>query len=70
MSGLKIGFGLDSGSSSFGGSTDGQAHVDIQDEQNLRKWEEVLHLSRGELIEAVKSFGPLVRDIRLGLRAP
>lgn len=41
--------------------------VDVEDEESLRKWGEVLHLSREELIAAVKSFGPKVRDIRLGL---
>jgi hypothetical protein len=43
------------------------AIVDINSEESLEKWGKVLELSRKELLEAVNSFGPVVRDIRLGL---
>ena len=43
------------------------ATVDINSEESLKKWEEVLHLSRKELLQAVENFGPLIRNIRRGL---
>ncbi len=66
---LKIGSG-DSGSSPppYSGELK-LAVIDVNDESSLLKWEAVLGLSRSEIIEAVKNFGPVVRDIRRGLRA-
>ncbi len=66
---LKIGSG-DSGSSPppYGGELK-LAVININDEESLSKWETILALSRSELIEAIKNFGPVVRDIRRGLRA-
>lgn len=43
------------------------ATVDINCDISLEKWGRVLELSRTDLIEAVNAFGPVVRDIRLGL---
>lgn len=43
------------------------ASVDVKSEESLEKWGTVLELSRSELLEAVRAFGPIVRDIRLGL---
>lgn len=43
------------------------AVVDINSEESLEKWGSVLELSTKELLEAVKNFGPVVRDIRVGL---
>lgn len=43
--------------------------VDIKCEESLSKWGEVLELSRRELLDAAEEFGPIVRDIRRGLRA-
>lgn len=45
------------------------AVINIDSEDSLSKWESVLHLSRAELLSAIKDFGPVVRDIRRGLRA-
>lgn len=45
------------------------AKIDVNSEESLAKWEAVLHLSRQELLSAVKDFGPFVRDIRRGLRS-
>lgn len=43
--------------------------IDPSSEEGLQKWESVLELSRVELLHAIKDFGPVVRDIRRGLRA-
>lgn len=43
------------------------AMVDVNSEESLEKWGSVLELSTRELLEAVKTFGPVVRDIRIGL---
>ncbi len=43
------------------------AVIDIHSEESLNKWQNVLHLSRKELMEAIDSFGPEVRNIRRGL---
>lgn len=43
------------------------AVIDINNDENLTKWETVLNLSRKELIEAINLFGPVVIDIRRGL---
>lgn len=43
------------------------AVIDVKSEESLDKWETVLHLSRSELLQAIKDFGPVVRDIRRGL---
>lgn len=44
------------------------AKIDVNSEESLAKWEAVLHLSRSELLNAIKEYGPTVRDIRRGLR--
>lgn len=44
------------------------AVIDIANEESLRKWEAVLEMSRVELLDAIKDFGPVLRDIRRGLR--
>jgi hypothetical protein len=43
------------------------AVIDVNSEESLSKWQEVLHLSRKELLEAISQFGPEVRNIRRGL---
>jgi len=43
------------------------ASVDVKSEESLEKWGKVLELSRSDLLEAVRAFGPNLRDIRLGL---
>lgn len=45
------------------------AKVDPNSEESLERWGRVLELSRAQLIQAVKDFGPIVRNIRLGLRS-
>ncbi len=45
------------------------AKIDVDNEESLQKWESVLHMSRAEILEAIACFGPVVRDIRRGLRA-
>ena len=44
------------------------AVIDINNEESLAKWEGILGLNRKELMSAIESFGPVVRDIRRGLR--
>jgi hypothetical protein len=43
------------------------ATIDVSSEADLEKWGNVLHLSRSELLAAINDFGPVVRDIRIGL---
>ena len=43
------------------------AQVNVNDEASLEKWGTILHLERHELLNAIKCFGPVVRDIRVGL---
>lgn len=43
--------------------------IDVNSEESLQKWEAVLHMERRELLEAVREFGPVVKDIRKGLLA-
>jgi hypothetical protein len=64
------------GNSDGNGSTPGAyyresapAKIDVNSEESLAKWEAVLHLSRSDLMNAIKEFGPMVRDIRRGLRS-
>lgn len=45
------------------------AHIDPSSDASLMKWEEILHLSRKELLAAVNQFGTEVRLIRRGLLA-
>lgn len=40
--------------------------VDESDPADVAKWAEVLGISEGELLLAVKEFGPIIRDIRRG----
>lgn len=44
------------------------AVIDVNSEDSLAKWETVLQLGRKELLEAIKHYGPEVRNIRRGLR--
>lgn len=48
------------------GST--EADVDQHDQQSLQKWALILGLSNAELLEAIKKYGGLVKNIRRGLR--
>lgn len=43
------------------------AVIDVNSEESLNKWQDVLHLSRKELLDAIGNFGPEVRNIRRGL---
>lgn len=43
------------------------AFVDINSEESLKKWQEILRLSRKELLEAVNNYGPIIKNIRRGL---
>lgn len=45
-----------------------QAVIDVKDEASLETWSGILKLSKKELLEAIENFGPVVRDIRRGLR--
>jgi len=45
------------------------AVIDVNSEESLKKWEEALHLSRKELLDAIEAYGPQVRNIRLGLHS-
>lgn len=40
--------------------------VDVNDSADVTKWANVLGISEGELLFAVKEFGPIIRDIRIG----
>ncbi len=40
--------------------------VDVNDSKDVAKWAAALEISEGELIMAVKIYGPIIRDIRLG----
>jgi hypothetical protein len=44
------------------------AFVDVKSEDSIKKWQAILELSRSELLYAVEEFGPLIKDIRRGLR--
>ena len=44
------------------------AEVDINCRESLDKWAQILHLSHTDLIKAVEEFGPVIKDIRRGLR--
>lgn len=68
MSGIKI------GSDSGNGHTPGlyykespAAQINPDDESSLKKWQEVLHLSRKELLAAIELYGNDIRNIRRGL---
>lgn len=45
-----------------------QAVIDVNDEASLELWSDVLKLSKKELLKAINDYGPVVRDIRRGLR--
>lgn len=45
------------------------AVIDVNSEDSLTKWENILHLTRKELLEAINEYGPEVRNIRRGLRS-
>lgn len=40
--------------------------VDVNDAKDVAKWAACLEISEGELLFAVKEFGPVIRDIRRG----
>lgn len=42
------------------------ARVNVNDSADVAKWASVLQISEGELLFAVKEFGPVIRDIRIG----
>jgi hypothetical protein len=44
-----------------------QAQVDIHNEESLMTWQKSLQLTRQELLQAIREFGPGVKDIRRGL---
>lgn len=44
------------------------AFVDLQSEESIKKWQEILKMTRSELVYAVEEFGPLIKNIRRGLR--
>jgi hypothetical protein len=44
------------------------AVIDPKDDKSVEKWSRVLHLSWTELHDAIREYGPVVRDIRRGLR--
>lgn len=68
MSKLKVGTGESGGYSPPTYRKEMQlSEIDISSEESLEKWEAVLHLSRKELLAAIADFGPVVRDIRVGL---
>ncbi len=43
------------------------AKVDPNSEESLELWSKSLEISRSELVEAIKHYGVVVRDIRRGL---
>ncbi len=47
-----------------------QAKIDPTSEEELLKWEASLQIDRKTLLQAIKDFGPGVRDIRRGLINP
>lgn len=68
MSRFKVHSGDSGGYSPPGYSADMKlAKIDVGSEESLAKWESVLHISRKELLSAIQEFGPVVRDIRVGL---
>lgn len=70
MSHLKVSSDSSNGSSpSLYYKESASAHIDPTSEASLMKWEEVLHLSRKDLISAINQFGTEVRQIRRGLIA-
>ena len=42
------------------------ACLDVNNSEDIQKWAKVLGISEGELLDAAKEFGPLIRDIRRG----
>lgn len=65
---MKISTGVDRNPQHQAGKEQ-EARVDISDEASRKRWSEVLHLTEEELVEAVKAYGPVVRNIRIGLRS-
>lgn len=41
--------------------------IDVENEESLAQWEKSLQLTRKELLEAIKNYGPIGRDIRRGM---
>lgn len=68
----KIGASVTSSDFSSGYSTYyyqfSQPSIDPGNEGSKKKWRKILKLTEEELLQAIKKFGPKVRDIRLGLR--
>ncbi len=44
-----------------------EPHVDLEDEKSVQKWASVLHVTADELKRLVKSYGPTIKKIRLGM---
>lgn len=44
-----------------------QTKIDPQSEEDLLRWEAALQVDRKTLLQAIKDFGPGVKDIRRGL---
>lgn len=43
------------------------ARVDVESVEDIQKWSGVLDITKAELLEAIEKYGPVVRDIRIGL---
>lgn len=67
---LKVGTG-DSNGFSPGGyyKSSKPAVIDVNDKVAFANWCNVLGLSEKDLLSAIREYGPMVRDIRRGLRA-
>ena len=70
MGSIKVSTGASNGYS-FGGTYESRQEgtVDVKDEESLKKWSYVLGITKSELVDAVKEFGPIVRNIRRGLNS-
>ncbi len=47
----------------------GPAIIDVNSEEEIKKWADVLDLSKDELLKVIEHYGPAVKNIRLGLRS-
>lgn len=70
MAGIKVHTGASNGYS-FGASYESgpDAQVNLADEKSLEKWSYVLGISKRELIDAAKEFGPVIKNIRKGINS-
>lgn len=44
------------------------AQLDVNSEESISKWCEILNLSRKDLLAAAEAYGPVIKNIRRGLR--